>query len=275
VDGTLFPLAFEPETEDVPNYSGRKYGYSITATIFCDHKRRIRHYLAGFLGSAHDKNRVFKASKLASNPNLHISPREYCIGNSAFENSRFMVSAIKKPRGESIPKKAHEKFNEKLARLCIISEHCIGILKGRFPWLRSIHMKITEEKKSLWRILNLLESTVIVHNDVLLEWGEEERNEWIDYDDFSNLDLPRELLMKMETLLIKLFPMVLLRMNKEHASCTSTTSRNTTTLLIANHVNYAHFTILCHGRLLLCINDLGHLRIEAKNLLVGPVVVLF
>jgi DDE superfamily endonuclease len=185
VDGTLFPLAFEPETEDAPDYSGRKYGYSITATIFCDHKRRIRHYLAGFPGSAHD-NRVFKASKPASNPNLHFSPREYCIGDSAFENSRFMVSAFKKPRGEPIPK-AHEKFNEKLARLRIISEHCIGILKGRFPWLRSIRMKITEEKKSLRRILHLLEATVIVHN-MLLQWGEEERNEWIDYDDFSDLD---------------------------------------------------------------------------------------
>jgi hypothetical protein len=28
-DGTLFPLAFKPETEDAPDYSGRKYGYSI------------------------------------------------------------------------------------------------------------------------------------------------------------------------------------------------------------------------------------------------------
>jgi hypothetical protein len=27
-DGTLFPLVFEPQTEDTPDYSGRKYGYS-------------------------------------------------------------------------------------------------------------------------------------------------------------------------------------------------------------------------------------------------------
>lgn len=37
VDGTLFPPVFEPETEDAPDYSGRKYGYSITALIFNDH----------------------------------------------------------------------------------------------------------------------------------------------------------------------------------------------------------------------------------------------
>jgi DDE superfamily endonuclease len=66
-DGTLFPLAFEPQTDDAPDYSGRKYGYSLSTMIISDHKRRIRHYLAGFPGSAHD-NRIFKATKLATAP---------------------------------------------------------------------------------------------------------------------------------------------------------------------------------------------------------------
>ena len=35
-DGTLFPLAFEPQTEDAPDYSGRKYGYSLSTMIICD-----------------------------------------------------------------------------------------------------------------------------------------------------------------------------------------------------------------------------------------------
>ena len=184
-DGTLFPLAFEPETEDAPDYSGRKYGYSLSTMIFCDHKRRIRHYLAGFPGSAHD-SRVFKASKVASDPKAHFADREYCIGNSAFENSWFMVSAFKKPKGVPIPE-AHEKFNEKMARLRIISEHCIGMLKGRFPWLRSIRFKITEDKRTIREILETLDATVIVHN-MLIELGEEDREDWIDLDDFSDLD---------------------------------------------------------------------------------------
>jgi hypothetical protein len=41
-DGSIFPLAFEPQTEDAPDYSGRKYGYSLTTMIICDHTRRIR-----------------------------------------------------------------------------------------------------------------------------------------------------------------------------------------------------------------------------------------
>jgi DDE superfamily endonuclease len=185
VDGTLFPLAFEPETEDAPDCSGRKYGYSLSTVIFSDHKRRIIHYLAGYPGSAHD-NRIFKASKPATNPSDFFAPREYCIGDSAFENSFFMVAAFKKPKGASIPI-AHEKFNEQLARLRIVSEHCIGILKGRFPWLRSIRLKITKKKKSIKRILHLFEATVVVHN-LLIDIGEEEKKEWIDHDDFSDLD---------------------------------------------------------------------------------------
>jgi DDE superfamily endonuclease len=180
----LTPLAFEPETEDAPDYSGRKFGYSISTVIFCNHKQRIQHYLAGYPGSAHD-NRIFKNTKIAKRPNDFFAGREYCIGDSAFENAWFMVSAFKKPRGEVIPE-AHEKFYKKLASLRIISEHCIGILKGRFPWLRSIRLKV-KEKKSLRKILHLFEATVVVHN-ILIEIGEKEKAEWIDYDEFSDLD---------------------------------------------------------------------------------------
>lgn len=185
VDGTLFPLAFEPYTKDAPDYSGRKYGYSLSTLILCDHKRRIRHYLAGFPGSVHD-NRIWKASKMYADPKSYFSDREYCIGDSAFANSSFMVSAFKKPKGLAIPVQ-HVKFNEKLASMRIISEHCIGMLKGRFPWLRSIRLTLTENKRSLTKILLLLEATIVLHN-MLIEFGEQERDEWIDRDDFSDFD---------------------------------------------------------------------------------------
>jgi DDE superfamily endonuclease len=184
-DGTLFPLASEPQTVDAPDYSGRKYGYSLTTMIFCDHKRRIRHYLAGFPGSAHD-NRVFKATAIANRPEDHFDGMQYLIGDSAFENQWFMVSAFKKPKDRPIPKK-QEQFNEKLAKLRIISEHCIGMLKGRFPWLRSIRLLITEDKHSLKQILSLLKATVVLHN-LLIELKEKDKNEWIDEDDFSDID---------------------------------------------------------------------------------------
>jgi DDE superfamily endonuclease len=123
---------------------------------------------------------------MSKDPSGHFAPREYIIGDSAFENQWYMVSAFKKPQGEKMPRE-YELFNEKLARLRIISEHCIGILKGRFPWLRSIRLKITEKTKSLNRILHLFSATATVHN-MLIDLGEEEKREWMDLDKFLDLD---------------------------------------------------------------------------------------
>jgi hypothetical protein len=183
-DGTLFPLAFEPRRTDAPDYSGRKYGYSLSTLIICDHKRRIRHYLAGFPGSAHD-NRVWRNTELKTNPREYFSETQYVVGDSAFENDWMMVSAYKKAANCTL-EADHEFFNTRLAKVRIISEHCIGILKGRFPWLRSIRLFINEDQASIRRILQLLDATVILHN-MLIEFGEEENEEWIDYDDFSDI----------------------------------------------------------------------------------------
>lgn len=184
-DGTLFPLAFEPQTQDAPDYSGRKYGYSISTMIVCDHKRRIRYYLSGYPGSAHD-NRVFKGTALHKNPTSHFSPMQYLVGDSAFANDWFCVAAFKKLANCTLGRD-EERFNTKLSKLRIISEHCIGILKGRFPWLRSIRLVITEDIVSLKRILQLIDATIILHN-ILIDIGEEGKDDWIDLDDFSDMD---------------------------------------------------------------------------------------
>jgi DDE superfamily endonuclease len=84
-DGTLFPLAFEPQTEDAPDYSSRKYGYSISTMIICDHRRKIQYYLSGYPGSAHD-NRVFKGTALKKTPADNFGPQQYIIGDLASEN---------------------------------------------------------------------------------------------------------------------------------------------------------------------------------------------
>jgi len=150
-DGTLFPLAFEPETEDAPDYKGRKHTYTLTVMIICDYDRKIRYYHSGYPGSAHD-NRVYRNMDLYQNPKKHFSENEFNLGDSAFANSPFMVSSFKKQSGEEIPEE-HERFNKLLSKVRMRSKHTIGILKGRFPWLQSIRMKITKKKRSLRRIL--------------------------------------------------------------------------------------------------------------------------
>jgi hypothetical protein len=69
----------------------------------------------------------------------------------------------------------------------VISEHTIGILKGRFPWLRQIRCVITDDKGSLKRILEYVDCAIILHN-LLMERKDEIPNDWMDLDDFSDID---------------------------------------------------------------------------------------
>lgn len=162
IDGTLFPLASEPQCEDAPEYSGRKFRYSISCLIVNDHKRRIRHYLGGFPGTAHD-NRIWEATELFKNPDAFFFVGQFLLGDSAFGNGHIMVSSYKKPLRASMPD-LHEQFNTHLAKARISSEHTIGMLKCRFPWLRSIRLLLTEDKRSMRNILRHLDASVILHN---------------------------------------------------------------------------------------------------------------
>lgn len=162
VDGTLFPLAMQPQTKDFADYSGRKFGFSMAAIIVSDHDRIIRYYLSGWPGSCHD-NRVYNQTKLAKNPNNFFSEQEYIIGDSAFANSKHMVSSYKCLRGMTLGRD-EEVFNNALSKVRISSEHTIGILKGRFPFLRSIRMRITENVNSSKAIIQMIDACVILHN---------------------------------------------------------------------------------------------------------------
>jgi len=96
-----------------------------------------------------------------------------------------MVSAFKKGANQDMSYE-HEQFFHKLSTLWIRSKHCIGILKGRFPWLRGIGMKANDKASSVRRIVRLIDATIILHN-MLIEFGEEENTAWIDEKDFSDL----------------------------------------------------------------------------------------
>jgi hypothetical protein len=186
-DGTLFPMAFTPETDDAGDYKGRKYGHSLTVLIVCDDRRKIRYYYAGWPGSVHD-NRVFKNSMLYVNAAHFFNVQEYLLGDSAFDNMWFMVSAFVCLPGRQMAYN-HEKFNTAMARPRIISEHCIGILKGRFPYLRSIRkiIKKGKKKKSLKAILEIIEVCVILHNFLIDHNSDSVPEEWIDDDDATDI----------------------------------------------------------------------------------------
>ena len=146
--------------------------------------------MSGFPGSAHD-NRVYNATKLVRNPTKYFGDKFYVIGDSAFENSNTMVSAFKCPRNQQLCAEK-EKFNTRLAMLRIISEHTIGIVKGRFPILKSMPMKITNNTNSLKQILKIIDYAIILHNLLLDIKNDKDVDQWLDDDDdddVSDIDI--------------------------------------------------------------------------------------
>ena len=79
-------------------------------------------------------------------------------------------------------------FNIHLSRARVISEHTIGLLKGRFPWLRSIRKTVAEDRKTLKDILLCLDACVILHNFLLEIKMEEYEDDWLDDDENSVID---------------------------------------------------------------------------------------
>jgi hypothetical protein len=151
-DGMLFPLTYEPQSSDTPDYHGQKYQYSMTTMIVCDDERLVRYRLAGFPGCVHN-NRVYKSTVLFQNLEKFFGTRYFLLSDSALSNSRSVVSSFKCTSGHLLPPDC-KRFNKILAKPRVITEHTIGMLKGRFQFLKSMPMKITEQKKSVKNLEN-------------------------------------------------------------------------------------------------------------------------
>ena len=107
--------------------------------VVCDNQARIRFYTAGWPESVHG-NRTWRLSDLSLHAAEFFSDIQYLLGNSAFSSSAVMIPAFKKVVGHGMLW-VHKNFNTFLAKPPIISEHCIGNLKGRFQQLKNIQKK--------------------------------------------------------------------------------------------------------------------------------------
>jgi hypothetical protein len=78
----------------------------------------------------------------------------------------------------------NEKFNEKVSSLRIRSEHAIGFLKGRFQALKSLRVRISDEKTHKYATY-WIAACVAVHNFALrCEAEERAADETVDDDEF-------------------------------------------------------------------------------------------
>lgn len=125
-------------------------------------------------------NRVYHNSDLFINEKDYFGNSMFLLGDSAFTSSGSVVASFKCPRGHQLTEE-HEKTNTHMGRLRVTSEHTIGILKARFPFLKCIPMTITESKNSVRRILRVIDCCVILHNLLIDTKDDEEADRW--YED--------------------------------------------------------------------------------------------
>jgi len=92
----------------------------------------------------------------------YFDQREYLLGDSAFSTSAVMIPAFKKGHNSNLSEEK-KYFNIKLAKVCIKSEHCIGILKAQFQSLRGFQW-IIRDKADLDAILRVTLCACILHN---------------------------------------------------------------------------------------------------------------
>ena len=99
-----------------------------------------------------------------------------------------MVPCFKKPPGGKLLRDK-EIFNMIVAKPRVTSEHSIGILKSRFPFLRSIRFRITDNIETMRKVIRYIAVCIILHN-LLIGFGDECD---MDDDDISIVDEENEL----------------------------------------------------------------------------------
>jgi hypothetical protein len=117
-------------------------------------------------------------------PERFFSPDQYIIGDTAYKAHPNLVPRFKKPRNRDLDDE-HQAFNAALASVRVVSEHTIGILKGRFQALRQVRIKLTDSLK-LTEIVRWTISLVIIHNLLVTT---DDASDLFDADETSDDDL--------------------------------------------------------------------------------------
>ena len=182
IDGTIIILNQKPIRYG-DSYWCRKKCYSLNVQVICDDMCRILYIYGGWPGSVHD-NRAWRSSIIYRKGSEYFADGEYLLGDSAYSACRFIVQSFKKLAGISQLSKQKEFFNTAIGRLRVKSEHCIGLLKNRFPCLRRINIRV-EGADDLSEIMDLFECGAIIHN-LCLKFDDEFPEEW--YEENADSD---------------------------------------------------------------------------------------
>jgi hypothetical protein len=176
-DGTLLPLMLQPQRRDYADFFNRHHKSSFTTMLICTDCREIIYHNSGWPGSLHDQ-RVFSHSSIYNKPQQYFSPGEFLIGDAGYTNTKGMITSYRMPAGAISLPPDRSFFNRAHARARITIEHTIGLLKGRFPFLRCIPLRVTQNNNTVLKVVRFIEAIICIHN-IMHDFSEGDCDKWI------------------------------------------------------------------------------------------------
>jgi len=160
LDGSIMILRDKP-TVDHEAYFSRKKVYGLNVQAVCDWNRRFMFVSMGHTAAVHDST-AFKESKLYKNRFQYFRPQEYLLADKAYALQPHVITPYKDPEAR---KQDNARFNYQLSIPRVKIEHAFGVLKARFPSLRSMPIRIgTDQLQGHERVTSWISTCMVLHN---------------------------------------------------------------------------------------------------------------
>ena len=160
LDGSIMILRYKPVV-DPQAYYYRKSNYGFNLQAICDWNRKFIWASISHPASAHD-SMVFKLTPLYRQIEIAFNDDEYILADKAYALEQHVIVPYKEPLA-SRPK--YSAFNYALSVPRVKIEHTFGILKGRWPSLRDIPIRIGEDAAGGHRkVMHWVMACLVLHN---------------------------------------------------------------------------------------------------------------
>ena len=198
LDGSLFPLHQTPHWQPELFWC-RKSRSAVQNMVICDFDLHILFGETGHYGSANDPGVIIKGGFL-DHIDEYFEDEEYVVADSAYAKTRWCVPVGKSFKYEALTG-SDRKFNYFLSRARVSIENCFGVLKGRFPSLDELRIRLNKEEDidrySRWIVTCFILHNFCVDNDSPAYMTEiidyfyrtHDRNE---YFETADIDVPKE-----------------------------------------------------------------------------------
>ncbi|KAI5122885.1 hypothetical protein M0805_003336 [Coniferiporia weirii] len=181
VGGSLIPL------ESKPSVDGELYWcwlYDYYAAV-CDQDSRFEAFEMGWPGSVQNAQ-VFRESAIWLKKSKHFKDDEYILADRGYPLTKSTILPFSISQLTDNPAEEHRRrrFNVSHSRLRKKIEHAVGMLKGRFPALRSM-----PSSGNINNVYCAIEALMVVHN-ILIDFHDDP-TEIDDYNGSNDEDVVR------------------------------------------------------------------------------------